>query len=197
MASPERLLWLQAVDIATFMAFSWYFAVPCRMRRPHYANHPIVMIDALWYGVVRKVLSSVGLSPNTRGDMTSSILIVDRNQAIRKATRDFIEGHTVFSVCGEASDGLEAVDKARKLRPDLIILDIKMAGLNGLQAARAIRRISAAPIILFTFYADAIGPKDVLSAGIDAVVSKVADISLLTDQVKLLLDKPVAMGMSG
>jgi CheY-like chemotaxis protein len=119
--------------------------------------------------------------------MPKSILIVDSNDAIRRATRDFIENSTSFVVCGEAADGLDAVDKARKLSPDLIILDISMPRLDGLQAARAIRSLRQTPIILFTLYADAIGSREMRFAGIDAVVSKVADLSLLAAQMSVLL----------
>src|ERR1700722_2618257 len=120
--------------------------------------------------------------------MTKSILIVDNSQVFRRTTRDFIECHTPFGVCGEAIDGLDAVDKARKLCPDLIILDAAMPRLNGLQAARAIRRISFVPIILFARYAEAIRVQDVLSVGIDAVVPKAGNLSLLGKQVNLLLN---------
>ena len=62
-----------------------------------------------------------------------------------------------------------------------------MPRLNGLQAARAIRRISSVPIILFTLYAEAVRAQDVLSVGIDAVVPKAGNLSLLGKQVNLLL----------
>jgi DNA-binding NarL/FixJ family response regulator len=114
-------------------------------------------------------------------------LIVDNSQVLRRATRDFLECHTSFAVCGEAIDGLDAVHKARKLRPDLIILDATMPRLNGLQAARAIRRISSAPIILRTLYAEDVRAQDALSAGIDAVVPKVGNFWLLEKEVDLLL----------
>jgi two-component system response regulator AlgR len=128
--------------------------------------------------------------------MAKSVLIVDVNESIRKATRDFIESNTMFGVCGEASDGLDAVDKTFKLKPDLIILDIAMPGLDGLQAARAIRRRSAVPIILFTFYADAIRARDISSAGINVVVSKVADLCFLADQVNRLLNAPSGIALA-
>jgi DNA-binding NarL/FixJ family response regulator len=72
--------------------------------------------------------------------MPESILIVDDEPAIRKSTRKFLESETHYEVCGEAVDGFAAIEKARDLLPDLIILDMSMPRMNGLEAAGALRK---------------------------------------------------------
>ena len=67
--------------------------------------------------------------------MPKCILIVDDSYAIRSATRHFLETQTGFTVCGEATDGIDAIEKTRHLTPDLIILDLAMPRMNGLEAA--------------------------------------------------------------
>ena len=67
--------------------------------------------------------------------MSKNILIVDDSFVIRAATRHFLEEETDFTVCGEAIDGLDALEKAEQLHPDLIILDLAMPRMDGLQAA--------------------------------------------------------------
>ena len=120
--------------------------------------------------------------------MPKSILIVDDSPAVRRATRHYFETETQFEVCGEAIDGLDALDKARLLKPDLVILDLAMPRMNGLQAAKELRRIRAdLRIVLFTSYADAVPERDVLSSGVSAVVSKSAHLSVLVEQVEQLL----------
>jgi two-component system, NarL family, response regulator LiaR len=120
--------------------------------------------------------------------MPRTILIADDSEAIRRATRDFLELQTEFKVCGEAIDGSDALDKACDLKPDLVILDLSMPRMNGLQAACAIRRVlHEVPIILFTMYADAIRPQEASSAGVNAVVSKNGELSALAEQIQALL----------
>ena len=105
--------------------------------------------------------------------MTKYILLVDDSELIRLATRHFLESQPGFKVCGEAVDGIDALEKASHLNPDLIILDIAIPRMNGLQTARELRaRMFRAPIVLFTWYADVVQPDDVEDAGISAVVSK-------------------------
>jgi DNA-binding NarL/FixJ family response regulator len=68
------------------------------------------------------------------------VLIADDNERVRRGVRDFILTQANWEVCGEAQDGAEAIEKARELSPDLILLDISMPGLSGFEAASVLRR---------------------------------------------------------
>ena len=119
--------------------------------------------------------------------MPKCILIVDDSYVIRSATRHFLETQTEFAVCGEATDGIDAIEKTRHLTPDLIILDLAMPRMNGLEAARKLRAMSVkAPIILFTMYADVLPQEETTGAGISAVVSK-TDLPALQHRIEELL----------
>ncbi len=71
------------------------------------------------------------------------ILIADDHEIVRVGLRALLEGHAGWEVCGEANNGKEAVEKAGKLHPDLVIVDVTMPQLNGLESARRI--LSASP----------------------------------------------------
>jgi DNA-binding NarL/FixJ family response regulator len=121
--------------------------------------------------------------------MPKCILIVDDNLPIRKSIRRFLESETEFEVCGEAVDGLEAIEKARELNPDLIILDLSMPRMDGLRASRVLRpMLPHVPIILFTMHRDAISDAEAGKAGVSAVVSKIGELAELGDQIHRLLE---------
>jgi DNA-binding NarL/FixJ family response regulator len=83
--------------------------------------------------------------------MVVRILIADDDASIRRLLRRLIESHEGWTVCGDANDGREAIGKAAQLNPDVIVLDLAMPEMNGLQAAREISRHSPEiPMLLLT-----------------------------------------------
>ncbi len=81
------------------------------------------------------------------------LLIADDHAVVRAGLRALLESHRGWQVCAEASDGREAVDKAIKLKPDILILDIGMPLLNGVEAARRIHKsLPASEILILTMH---------------------------------------------
>ena len=119
--------------------------------------------------------------------MAKTVLVADDNEIIRRAICRILLRETEFEVCGEAHHGLDAIEKAQQLHPDLIILDLCMPVMNGIEAARALRaRMPTVPIILVTSYADAFVKEELRSTGVAEVVSK-SDISVLTQKARIIL----------
>jgi DNA-binding NarL/FixJ family response regulator len=121
------------------------------------------------------------------------ILIVDDNPSIRYLLRVCVESKTGFAVCGEAGHGVEAIEKARELHPDLIILDLSMPVMNGAEAAVVLKRsMPQVKIILFTMHADMVGKALSAAVGIDLTLSKSDGLMNLDEHVKALLaDTPL------
>jgi DNA-binding NarL/FixJ family response regulator len=105
--------------------------------------------------------------------MPKRILIADDSAVIRKALRTMFDRVPHWIVCGEASNGQEAIEKAQELNPDLILLDLSMPVMNGVEAARELKRIyPAMPLLMFTNFKTPNLEKEALAAGFSAVVSK-------------------------
>src|SRR5580658_1321942 len=114
--------------------------------------------------------------------MAKTVLIAEDNPLIRKALCQLFEREEQYDLCAEACDGAQAVQLAQEHNPDLIILDLSMPGMDGLQAARKLRKLKPGiPLILFTQYADSyvLAMPDL---PVDAVVSK-DDGAKLMDKV--------------
>jgi DNA-binding NarL/FixJ family response regulator len=80
------------------------------------------------------------------------ILIADDHESMRIALRATVKLHPHWEICGEATDGREAVAKAAELKPDLIVLDFKMPLVNGIKASSEIGMNMPTPIVMYTFY---------------------------------------------
>ena len=119
--------------------------------------------------------------------MSKRILLVDDSAVTRSLIRAFLESHPQFEICGEASDGAEGLVKALELKPDLIVLDLSMPRVNGLQAAVMFHKfVPNTPIILFTLFKGEILDGVARRAGVASVVSKADEITLLADEVQRL-----------
>lgn len=93
-----------------------------------------------------------------------------------------------WKVCGEASNGQEAVSMAQELRPDLVVLDLSMPLMNGLTAARILKALlPATPLILFTSFGNLLSPADLERAGFSASISK-SDVGKLVTTAQRLAD---------
>ena len=117
-----------------------------------------------------------------------TILIADDSEMVRAKIRQALERETDFEICGEATDGVEAVAKAKELTPDLILLDVKMPRLTGLEVAGILRRTQPRiRIIMVTMYAEEINRKLTSFFGVDAVFSKSEGVTKLIERVEKLL----------
>ena len=118
----------------------------------------------------------------------AGILICDDNPNIRYLLRVFIETKTQFQVCGEAGHGTEAIEQAKKLQPDLVLLDLAMPVLNGVEAAAVLRgMMPRIKLVLFSMHFDNI-PKSLSTViGVDLTLSKSDGITKLGDHLKALL----------
>ena len=117
-----------------------------------------------------------------------SILLVDDRDFERFAIRAAVEGLTQFSVCGEARNGVEAVEMATELKPDLVIMDLAMPLMNGLEAAKILKdAMPQVSIVMLTLYADEVeGPK-LQPDGVAKVLSKVDGLGPLVKWLERLL----------
>ncbi len=85
--------------------------------------------------------------------MKLKILIADDHEIVRQGIAAMIEGEDCCRVCGQAVDGRDAVQQAEKLQPDVVLLDISMPELNGIDATRQIRRVAPdSKVIIFTMH---------------------------------------------
>lgn len=122
--------------------------------------------------------------------MPKIVLIADDSASMRLAVRILLEGRDTELSVHEAVDGVDAIERARELKPDLILLDLAMPRLNGAEAAVVLKNtLPTTPIILFTLTDLNIGALSATS-GIDAFISKDGGIPELLETFDAFLCPP-------
>ena len=120
--------------------------------------------------------------------MAKTILIVDDNAYVRRGLCELFKRESDFEVCGEAENGKEAIDKALTFHPDLIILDLSMPVMNGLDAARELKRLMpTVPLIMYSGFGDVFGEQQARLIGISELVSKSQPAAILVNKARRLL----------
>jgi DNA-binding NarL/FixJ family response regulator len=121
--------------------------------------------------------------------MPKRILIVEDEISVRTAIRAFLEHRSHFEVCGEAVNGVEALEKAVALHPDLIVLDLSMPHMNGVEVASLLRaRMPLIPVVVYTMFDDVLGQSLTATLGIAAIVSKSDGLHKLLARIEALLE---------
>ncbi len=118
----------------------------------------------------------------------TKILIVDDHSVVIQGIKSALQEHPEFEVVGEAMDGLQAVENAKSLGPEIVIMDISMPNLNGIDATRQIKGLNPEiQIVIYTMYSDKEFVIDLFKAGISAYVLKddpLSDLILALKAVK-------------
>lgn len=114
--------------------------------------------------------------------MKLRILVADDHDIIRRGLKQLLIAHAGWEVCGEAKTGREAVALAEQLRPDVVVMDISMPDLNGLEAARRIKKsLPRTEILILTLHFSDQLVRDIVEAGVRAYIMKSdADKDLVT-----------------
>jgi DNA-binding NarL/FixJ family response regulator len=126
------------------------------------------------------------------------ILIADDHASVRRGIRSLLESHEGWQVSGEATDGCDAVEQAGRLKPDLVVLDVTMPRLNGLEATRRIRQAMPATqvVVLTTHQTDQL-QEEARRAGARAVVFKSDAYHSLLPTIESLRAAGAAIHLAG
>ncbi len=118
----------------------------------------------------------------------SRVLLVDDHDVVTEGIRSALDGLEGFAVVGMAIDGAQAVSEASLLRPDIVVMDISMPEMNGVEATRQIKeRLPDCRIVIYTMFSDKEYVLELFKAGIDGYVLKqdpLSDLLLALDAVK-------------
>lgn len=122
-----------------------------------------------------------------------TVLVVDDNPAVRGLICQLFARESDFQVCAEAENGSEALLKAQQFEPDLVVTDLSMPQMNGLEEIRALNKLRlTTPVILYSAHMDSFVEKEAFAAGASAVVPKINVVAVLIPTARTLLERLAA-----
>ena len=125
--------------------------------------------------------------------MRYKVLIADDNAFVRTALHEIFERERDFDVCAVVENGSEAVEEACRVHPDLIVLDLAMPVMNGLEAARVLRQsMPDVPLIIYSASPEQVSQQVAESIGISGLISKSDRVSVLINAVRGTLRRKAA-----
>lgn len=120
---------------------------------------------------------------------TARILIADDHELVRQGMRAILQSEPGWTVCGEAPTGRQALTMIVELTPDLVVLDVALPGLNGIEVMRQIRRSSSVPILIVTMHDSDEVVREAIESGANGVVLKGEAGRTLTEAVRAILSR--------
>ena len=126
-------------------------------------------------------------------DVLWSVLIVDDNPAVRKLICELFTRESDFRVCAEAENGREAIVKAQEVKPDLIVTDLSMPLMNGLEETCTLKKLMPdVPVIIYSAHMDSFFEKEALAVGASACVPKTDVVAALIPKARALVNELAA-----
>lgn len=126
--------------------------------------------------------------PESKARAVVAVLIADDHEVVRLGLRRMLEAEVGFCVVGEANDGLEVLPAVERLHPDVIVLDLMMPGLNGVEVIRQVMDVAPATrIVVLSMHANEAYVVDALRQGAQAYVLKGSDGALLIEAIRAVL----------
>jgi len=123
-----------------------------------------------------------------------TVLVADDNSSIRFLICSLIE-HAGFKVVGEAENGIQAIERAKRFHPDLILLDLSMPSVNGAEAASILKQLMPkVPIVLFTLHEEKAGRALAMRIGVDLFLGKDTGLAHLVESMRELVGSPEERG---
>jgi two-component system NarL family sensor kinase len=160
-------------------------SLPLETVEPQSAGPSVEAAEAALFSGGSEDSKAAGVKSRETG---KRILIADDHEVMRRGVRSLLERHQEWVVCGEAIEGYEAVNKARELKPDLLILDVSMPGISGIEAAQQILKDTPGlKILFFTMHDSPQIMREISNVGAYGYVAKARAGNDLVDAVSVVL----------